>query len=390
MKTINFIIFFGIFFAIYGLINYYIFIRGLHSFPNNSSFRRYYIILFLIVSLSFIVGRLLERVWSSPFSDGLIMMGSFWLSAMLYFVIALLFIDILRLINHFVTIFPSVITANIVQAKQYLAYSVTLVVLIVIVAGSYNARSPKTKTLNLTIQKKMQSVKSMNIVVASDIHLGTVIGKYRFDKIVSHINSLNPDLVLLPGDIVDEDVTAVINDNVGESLRNIESKFGVFAVTGNHEYIGGVERSCRFLTKNGITMLRDSSVLINDIVYLVGREDRTINRFTGKQRKSLGELMTNINKSFPIILMDHQPLQLEDAVMNGIDVQLSGHTHNGQLWPLNYIAERIYEVSWGYLKKDDTHIYVSCGVGTWGPPVRLGNTPEIVNIILNFGNENVE
>jgi hypothetical protein len=76
--------------------------------------------------------------------------------------------------------------------------------------------------------------------------------------------------------------------------------------------------------------------------------------------------------------------------MNGIDVQLSGHTHNGQLWPLNYIAERIYEVSWGYLKKDDTHIYVSCGVGTWGPPVRLGNTPEIVNIILNFGNENVE
>lgn len=384
MKTINFIIFFGIFFAIYGLINYYIFIRGLHSFPNNSSFRRYYIILFLIVSLSFIVGRLLERVWSSPLSDGLILIGSFWLGAMLYFVIALLFIDILRLINHFVTIFPSVITANIGQAKQYVAYSVTLVVLIVIVAGSYNARSPKIKTLNLTIPKIVQSVKSMNIVVASDIHLGTIISKHRFDKIVSQINSLNADLVLLPGDIVDEDIAAVINDNVGASLRNIQSKFGVFAVTGNHEYIGGVERSCRFLTENGITMLRDSSVLINDVVYLVGREDRTINRFTDKHRKSLRELMTHNNKSFPIILMDHQPIGLDEAVNNSVDLQLSGHTHNGQLWPLNYIAEAIYEVSWGYLKKGNTHFYVSCGVGTWGPPVRLGNTPEVVNIKLRF------
>lgn len=384
MKTINFIIFFGIFFTIYGLINYYIFIRGLHSYPNNSSFRSYYIILFLIVSLSFIVGRILERVWSSPFSDGLILIGSFWLSAMLYFVIVLLFIDILRLVNHFVTIFPSVITANIVQVKQYLAYSVTLVVLIVILAGSFNARSPKIKTLNLTIPKKVHSVKSMNIVVASDIHLGTIIGKHRFDKIVNQINSLNPDLVLLPGDIVDEDVASIIDDNVGESLRNINSKFGVFAVTGNHEYIGGVERSCRFLTKNGITMLRDSSVLINDIVYLVGREDRTINRFTDKRRKSLVDLMTNINKNFPIILMDHQPIGLDEAVNNSVDLQLSGHTHNGQLWPLNYIAETIYEVSWGYLKKGDTQFYVSCGVGSWGPPVRTGNTPEIVNIKLIF------
>jgi hypothetical protein len=384
MKTLNFIIFFSIFFAVYGLVNYYIFIRGLHTIPQNSSFRIYYIYFFIIVSLSFIAGRLLERVWLSPFSDGLIWIGSFWLSAMLYFVLALLCIDVLRLINHFVTIFPPVITANIIQAKQYLAYSVTLVVLIVIIAGSFNARSPKIKTLNLTIPKKAQSVKSMNIVVVSDIHLGTIIGKQRFDKIVGQINSLNPDLVLLPGDIVDEDVAAIIDDNVGESLRNINSKFGVFAVTGNHEYIGGVERSCRFLTKNGIIMLRDSAVLINDIVYLVGREDRTINRFTDRRRKALEELMVNVNKTYPVILMDHQPIGLDEAVNNSVDLQLSGHTHNGQLWPLNYIAEAIYEVSWGYLKKGDTHFYVSSGIGTWGPPVRTGNTPEIVNIILYF------
>lgn len=303
---------------------------------------------------------------------------------MLYFVLALLCIDILRLINHFVTIFPAVITANVVQTKQYIFIFVTLLVFSVIVVGNFNARYPRIKKLNLTIPKKVEDVKSLNIVVATDIHLGTIVGKHRFDKIVSKINSLNPDLVLLPGDIVDEDVASIIDDNVGESLRNINSKFGVFAVTGNHEYIGGVERSCRFLTKNGIIMLRDSSVLLNDIVYLIGREDRTINRFTDRRRKSLEELMVNVNKTYPVILMDHQPIGLDEAVNNSVDLQLSGHTHNGQLWPLNYIADAIYEISWGYLKKGETHFYVSCGVGTWGPPVRLGNTPEVVNIKLMF------
>jgi uncharacterized protein len=384
MKTINYIIFFSIFFAVYGLVNYYIYIRGLHSISQNLSYRNFYITIFLFISLAFIAGRLLERVWPSPLSDALIWIGSFWLGAMLYFVLALLCIDILRLVNHFVTIFPSFITANYVQAKQYAAYSIISLVGILIVAGSINARSPRVKTLNLSVPKKVDRVQSLNIVMVSDIHLGTIIGKHRFDKIVSIINSLNPDLVLFPGDIVDEDVASIINDNVGESFKRIKSKYGIFACTGNHEYISGVEEACSFLTKNGITVLRDTNVLVNNSVYLIGREDRMIHRINNKSRKSFPELLSTIDNNLPIIVMDHQPFDLDETAKYKIDLQLSGHTHNGQIWPLNYIAEKIYEVSWGYLKKGDTHFYVSCGVGTWGPPVRLGNTPEIVNIKLRF------
>ena len=94
--------------------------------------------------------------------------------------------------------------------------------------------------------------------------------------------------------------------------------------------------------------------------------------------------MKGVDHSMPVILMDHQPFGLHEAVENGVDLQLSGHTHHGQLWPFSFITKRVYELSWGYLKIGDTHFYVSCGVGTWGPPVRTGNSPEIMNIILSF------
>ena len=94
------------------------------------------------------------------------------------------------------------------------------------------------------------------------------------------------------------------------------------------------------------------------------------------------ELVAPLDKSKPIILMDHTPFHLEEAEQNGIDFQLSGHTHHAQLWPWSYITKAVYEVSWGYKKKGNTHVYVSCGAGTWGPPIRIGNTPEILDIRL--------
>ena len=176
-----------------------------------------------------------------------------------------------------------------------------------------------------------------------------------------------------------------IKQNLGETLRTIKAKYGVFAVTGNHEYIGGVEEAYKYLMDHGIRVLRDEVVTIDGGITLVGREDRSIGSFSGKKRKSLRELMANVDKRFPVILMDHQPIGLNEAVEAGADLQLSGHTHHGQIWPFGYITEAIYEVSWGYKKKGETQFYVSSGVGTWGPPVRLGNTPEIINLRSTFG-----
>jgi hypothetical protein len=384
MKKINFIFFFSVALSVYALINYYIFIREWEAGGHNSSWRTLYVAAFLLLSLSYIAGRFLERVSLNWFSSALVMLGSFWLAAMIYFLLFAFAIDILRLANFIVPFFPSSFAVNPERTKETIALVVMVIVSMIVLAGYINARTPRIKTLALTIPKNSRAMKSLNVVVASDIHLGTIVCKSKLERIVERINALNPDIVLLPGDVVDEDIGPVIRNNLGETLRKIQSKFGVVAITGNHEYIGGVEPACKYLVEHGITMLRDSSIKIDNSLIIVGREDVSIHGFAGKNRKPLRELMSGIDKSYPIILMDHQPFHLEEAEANGVDLQLSGHTHHGQLWPFNFISKKVYELSWGYKKKGNTHYYVSCGVGTWGPPVRTGNNPEIVNLKLKF------
>ncbi len=384
MRTVGFFIFLGIFFSIYGLLNFYIFVRGWQSIPQGSTLRSAYAIVFWIVAVSFIAGRMLERIWASALSDLLIWMGSFWIAAMLYFFIAAVFLDLLRAVNYFIPFFPSFVTSNYAQAKYFTSAGTIGLVAILILAGHINALIPRIRTLDLVVDKRGEGMQAVNIVAVSDIHLGTIVGRHRFDHIVEQINSLNPDVVLLPGDIVDEDLAPVINQNLGEALKKIKPRFGVFAVTGNHEYIGGVEEACDYLTRHDVVMLRDQAVKVNGSFFLVGREDRSRRQFTGQTRRTLEELMAGVDRSYPVILMDHQPFRLQEAVGQKIDLQLSGHTHYGQLWPVNYIIEAMYEVAWGYRKISDTGVYVSSGAGTWGPPVRIGNHPEIVNIRLRF------
>jgi len=384
MKMSNFLIFFSIVLAIYGLVNYYIFIRGWQAIPPGSPVRVYYAVAFMFVAASFIVGRILERVYLSWLSDIIVWVGSFWLGAMLYFFLIIYFLDIVRLINHFIPLYPHFIRANYAGIKEIIALSSIGLVALILIVGYINALSPRIRTLTLDIPKPANGRKSLNIVSASDIHLGTLVGRRRFDLIADKILALKPDIVLFPGDILDEDLAPVIRENIGESLRRIKAPLGVYAITGNHEYIGGVQAASRYLVEHEITLLRDTVVKIDDSFFIVGREDRSITGFTGRARKSLDELLTHVDPKYPVILLDHQPFELGQASSRNIDLQISGHTHNGQLWPLNLITKAVYEVSWGYEKKGAAHIYVSSGVGTWGPPVRTGNWPEIVNIKLNF------
>ena len=378
MKKHTFLIFFFIVFTVYGLVNFYIFITGWHAIP--ASYNSWYLVSFLVLSLSYLAGRFLERAFPGFVSTLLIWLGSLWLGAMVYFFMSVILIDLLRLVNLIVPFIPQEHSALNIFAFRLVISAVSFIVLF----GFLNARSPRIKNLTLDIPKKANGLKQLKIAVASDIHLGTIICKSRIEKIVKKINSLDADLVLLPGDVVDEDIGPVIRQNLGDTLRKIKSKFGVYAITGNHEYIGGAEPACKYLEEHGIVELRDRYVKIADSFYIIGREDRAMKSFAGKIRKSMDEIMQGIDKTLPMILMDHQPVKLEEAEKHGIDLQLSGHTHHGQLWPFNFITKKIYELSMGYKKKGNTHYYVSCGAGTWGPPVRTGNRPEIINLTLNF------
>jgi predicted MPP superfamily phosphohydrolase len=383
LKHRAFVIFFSIVFSVYGTVNYYIFITGWNAIPHRSYTSTVYIAVFLVLSLSFIAGRFLERKVLNRFSSLLVWIGSFWLGAMVYFLLFSVFFDIIRAVNYFFPFYSTESRLRYSELKFFLFICVLSAVFVIVFIGFINARIPRIKKLEIKIPKP-SGFETLKIAMASDIHLGTIVSRLMIEKIVKLINSLEADIVLLPGDVVDEDIGPVIKQNLGETLRKIKSKYGVYAITGNHEYIGGVEPACKYLEEHGITMLRDACVLIENEIYIVGREDRSIKQFSGKLRKPLKEIMNGIDKSKPLILMDHQPVKLIEAEENGVDLQLSGHTHHGQLWPFNFITKKVYGLSRGYRVKGSTQYYVSCGVGTWGPPIRTGNKPEIINIELKF------
>jgi uncharacterized protein len=379
----NFILFFSIVLLVHGSVNYYIFIRGYQALEFYPNLRPYYIPMMLFLSLSYIVGRIFENFYLSSFSEVLVWVGSFWMAAMLYFFLLIVFIDIIRLLDHWFLFIPDWIRNDYSKIKFIIWITGLTIVMMVLMLGFFNALHPRIRNLDITIPKARGGA-PLTIAAATDLHLGTIIGKHRFGKIVQKINELKPDLIVLPGDIVDEDLAPVLRQDIGAMLLNLQSPFGVFAVTGNHEYIGGVDAACEYLEKHHIRVLRDTAVCIDQRLYLIGREDRSIRGFRGLQRKSLPEILNGIDKAYPLLLMDHQPIDLGDAVANGVDLQISGHTHDGQLWPLNYITDLIYEMSHGYIQKGATQIYVSCGTGTWGPPIRIGHRPEIVLLRIKF------
>ncbi len=293
-------------------------------------------------------------------------------------------IDILRLSDNLFHIFPAFIRNNYETAKQITALSVLVITLIISAAGYINTRNPIVKNLNIQLPKKSAKIDHLNAALISDIHLSPVNDGSLITKIVEKVNSLNPDIIFIAGDIVDDKADILFKHKLNAPFKKLKSKYGVYACTGNHEFINGIKPSVKFINECGINLLRDSSSFIDNNFYVAARDDRSAKQFTGNNRKKLEEIMEGVDNNYPIILMDHTPFGLEDADKNKVDLQLSGHTHYGQMWPLGYITNMIYEKSWGYLKKSITQYYISCGVGTWGPPVRTGSPSEIINLKIKF------
>jgi predicted MPP superfamily phosphohydrolase len=253
-----------------------------------------------------------------------------------------------------------------------------------ILGGFFNARQPEIQNVNIEIARPIEKPQSIHAVMISDVHLSSLIGRKHFARIVSIIKTIQPDIVFIAGDLVDGDLNAVIRKNSLAEIKSLSPPMGIYAVTGNHEFIGGAEKAVDYIEQYNVKFLRDTAILIDSSFYLIGREDIEKNRFQNNKRKSLNELMNYTDKTHPLILLDHQPVAARQSAQAGIDLQFSGHTHNGQLWPLNYITSAMFENSYGYQKIQNMQMYTSSGAGTWGPPVRIGTQPEIVNARILF------
>lgn len=378
------IVFFSVFFAVYAAINYYIFIRGWQALSVYPQLKILYVVLFLILSLSFIVSKILTERLPSFLYDALQWIGSFWFAFMLYFVLSIVLLDLLRLLNHFFSFFPAAVINNYGTWKFGTLLVVIILSSVIVAAGYINTRILNVKNLEVTLKKGASPLTELNVVMFADIHLTAMNNEKLLSRIIDKTNSLDPDVVMIPGDFVDEKSDWYEKRGIGESFFRIKSKYGVYACTGNHEYIVGIKDAAGFIQSHNVKLLQDEMILVDSAFYIAGRDDRSKKQFTGNDRKSLDEIVNGRSDDLPLILLDHTPFGLEEAENNKVDLQLSGHTHHAQLWPLNFLTRMIYEKDYGYLKKGNTQYYVTCGVGTWGPPVRTGSRTEIVNLKIKF------
>lgn len=246
------------------------------------------------------------------------------------------------------------------------------------------------------IDIKTDKVKPIKIVLMSDLHLGYHNRKAEFRRWVDMINAEQPDLILIGGDIIDISVCPLLEENMAEEFHRLKAP--IYACLGNHEYYSGEPKAQQFYKDAGIHLLRDSIVRIGNQsdkngkmgnLVIIGRDDRT-----NLHRKSIAEIIaqTNANDSASAkvidskkdftILLDHQPYHLEEAEQNGIDFQFSGHTHHGQVWPISWITDAIYEDAFGPLQKGKTQYYVSSGMGIWGGKFRIGTRSEYVVLTI--------
>lgn len=380
VKMISFI---SAFLLLYGLLHYYIGLRGSQMLRAIGirlpmwGWVLFIILLAMLLPLS----RFAANLFSGEIAKFIIYAGSYWMAIIYYLLLMLLVIDIIRVINHWAGVIPP---DN--KFAALVGPGVLLMLLLIVLYGTWNANHPVVRNYQVSINQKASTLNQMRIVVVSDIHLGWIVGIDRIADMVKSINSLQPDLVLLAGDIIDEGVDPSAEQELPAIFSMINPRYGTYAVLGNHEYISGnVQTTIRCLDQADIKVLRDQCVKVDDNFFVVGRDDRSCKRFTGNERLELSKIMAGIDRdSLPIILLDHEPVDLETAAHERVDLQFSGHTHLGQLAPNNFITGSIYEDDWGYLKRDNLQIIVSCGFGTWGPPIRVGNRPEILNVLVKF------
>ncbi len=378
---LSFMTFMTLFCLIYGAANYYIGMRTWNAlaFLLPVSATVYWCLLIFAAATY-----LISSFWNTYFPTRplrcLSWIGSYWLAVTYYAFLFWLLIDVLTLINAVAALWPFQL-----NEQPWVALTLWSLIAVLMGYGRWVATHPVITRYTIKIDKQAGDLSGLHAVLVADVHLGPLVGAKELTQMVTTVNQLQPDIVLLAGDMIDENVPYFVAENMSAPLQKIKARFGVYAVLGNHEYIGGyAEQSVKALEQSGITVLRDSYLKIADSFFLIGRDDRSCTRFTGKQRASLASVIEGIDPTQPLLLMDHQPADLSEAQRLGIDLQLSGHTHRGQIFPNNFITQKVFEIDWGYLAKQSLQVIVSSGYATWGPPIRLGNRPELVSIQIEF------
>ncbi len=353
------------------------------------------IITYIFFASSFITGFFL------PYKK-IKIIGNYFLGVIQYIVLIVALEDLIRILLKK----TKIVNEKILSSKITFIISGSICILLTILLSTYGVIHSKKivyTDYNVNIDK-ITNIDNLKISLVSDIHLGYNTHLSHIKKMVDMINNSNSDLVLIAGDIFDNNYEAIGNDeDIINELKRIKSKYGVYAVYGNHDIdekiLAGFTfnwdksevlidpRMEEFLSKSNIKTLRDETILIDDSFYLIGRLDYHKYGIKINERKTIEELIKDIDIDKPIIVLDHEPYELNELSNNNVDLDLSGHTHNGQMFPSNILIKVIWDNPYGLLKVGNMTSIVTSGIGVYGPNMRVLTTAEVVNINVNFKTE---
>jgi len=355
----------------------YVFYRSKQALPRSKFVLTIYYVVYSFFYSAFIIAMLGRNILPLTIQKILYFPGTLWLGMMLYLFLFFLLTDFIRFFDRFFHYLPVAINRHYRKIQVVSGY---ILVSFLAVYGYYQFTHPQIVEQKIEIAKKAGNYKHLKVVGVSDFHLGVAIDKKRLEQFVRLINDQHPDLVLIAGDLIDNNVLPLEKERMQDVINQLQAPLGTYFCLGNHEYMAGIEASMNFLHKTNLHLLIDNSVTIDNSIQIIGRDDKQRN----PNRKSLKELVKDTDSSLPLFLIDHEPFHLNEAQENGIDLQFSGHTHRGQIFPGNLIADHVYELSYGYDQKGNTHYFVSSGLGLWGPPFRICTRSEVVVFNIEF------
>lgn len=389
---------------IYLLLNLYIlrwaylWMGTCHSILRTLGFRLIFAVIYVLLSTSLLTGFLIKNPKS--LHRMLKITGNYFLGIFLYTLVIILLADFGRILLKYV------FHASWIHSRT--AFTVAgaicaLLILLLSACGIFHAKYIKTTSYDVIINKTIPERTSMKVVLLADTHFGYNAGVLHARELVRKINKQKPDLVCIAGDIFDNEYDAIRNpEKLEKTLRGIKSTYGVYACWGNHdlneEILAGFTfkhkdgdlsnikdpRMKKFLKNSNIHILEDESILINDQFYVIGRKDASLTEKIHETRKAPAQLTEKLDRDKPIIMIDHQPKELQELADAGVDLDLCGHTHNGQTFPGNFTIKLMWENPCGLLSKDNMTNITTSGAGVWGPAMRIGTDSEICSINIQL------
>ena len=352
-------------------------------------------VVYLFMALSPVIAFLLPK---SAVAIVIRRISTYWIGIMLYSLLYVVLFDLLRLIAKHTKL------KNTLLFSRGSVISIGSVVVACAVAtclyGIFNARNIKVNEYSVTVNKSCGSDKHLKAVLVADLHMGYAIGVDHITNMVEKINEQDADIVIIAGDIFDNSYDGMDDpEGIKAQLKSIKSKYGVYAVYGNHDIDekilmgftfdwGGKqlnsEKMTNFIKECDIKLINDESVLINDEFYLVGRRDTDKPGTEDGTRAEISELTKDLDKAKPIFVLSHEPDELQKTADAGADIDFSGHTHDGQLFPVNLTIGLFWENPCGMIKKDNMYSIVTSGVGVYGTFMRVGTDAEICSVDIDF------